>query len=329
MKRILAFLICVLLFHAMCISCTEEEIMDNNELIINPMALDTIHNDTTYKDSIGNDGNNGKTINNEDKNKSSKYIVRKVGTNIVNYVTYNESNKSAQGMAVYGNTMYRLYNTGICQLFDISDRYNPKPLNIFALGSFGSRNHSNCAQFAPTSNFDVPLLYVSGLYGKCYVEELSNNSSKLIQIITFNEKLIFNESTHYNLICGDDSFLWLMGGSNTTLYFAKLIRPDVNIGDVNLSVKDVIDFWSISGYSYSASVWQGGKVYNGKLYFVFGTTSSRRHIAIYDTKTHELIEDIDLNDYIKEEPEDCEIIDNNIIITTNGGYGYYIIYPEE
>ena len=150
MKRILAFLICVLLFHAMCISCTEEEIMDNNELIINPTALDTIHNDTTYKDSIGNDGNNGKTINNEDNNKSRKYIVRKVGTNIVNYVTYNESNKSAQGMAVYGNTMYRLYNTGICQLFDISDIYNPKPLIIFALGSFGSMNHSNCAQFAPT-----------------------------------------------------------------------------------------------------------------------------------------------------------------------------------
>ena len=35
--------------------------------------------------------------------------------------------------------------------------------------------------------------------------------------------------------------------------------------------------------------------------------------------------DIDLHNVIPEEPEDCDLVDGKILLTINGGTGYYII----
>ena len=270
-------------------------------------------------------------VNNNTNNLSTKYNIRKVGTYTVNSLTYKGINRSAQGMAINGNVMFRLYNTGVCQTFDISDIDNPIPLHVFELGSFWHKNHCNSAQFIKKSLFEQApsLLYVSGLFGKCFVEEVTDSTSKLVQTITLNKLTIFNDFNHVNIICGDDNYLWFMGGSTTTLHFGKLRKPDITEKDVILTEEDVLDFWSESDYIYSESVWQGGKVYNGLLYFVFGSNSSHSHIAIYDTATHLKVEDIELDSYVKEEPEDCDIVDGNIILTINGGKGYYIISPVE
>ena len=231
-------------------------------------------------------------------------------------------------MAINDHVMYRLYDTGICQTFDISDIDNPIPISHFELGSYMQSNHCNCAQFLQKSSSEEFLyLYVTGLQGKCFVEKIDSFSSTLVQTITLDKLKVFNNQQRYNIICGDDSFLWLFGEDETDhlLYFAKIKRPNINLENYTLKQSDILDYWFYSDYIYCESVWQGGKVYNGKLYFVFGTPSSNRRIVVYDMITHSQVDSIELNEYITEELEDCEILDGKIILSINGGCGYYVL----
>ena len=223
---------------------------------------------------------------------------------------------------------FRFPNTGICQTFDVSDIENPIPISQFELGSYMQSNHGNCAQFLPRfSDEECSYLYVAGLQGKCFVEKTNRFSSTLVQTITLGELEVFNNQQRFNIICGDDSCLWLFGQDVTDqkLYFAKIKRPDLSVEDYRIEQSDILDYWSESDYVYNECVWQGGKVYNGKLFFVFGTPSSKRRIVVYDTNTHRQMEIIELDDYISEELEDCEIMDGKIIIAIYGGKGYYVL----
>lgn len=264
----------------------------------------------------------------EDFNVVDSYSIRKTGFNIINSINFQGLNRSAQGMAIDNYVMYRLYDTGICQTFDISDIENPIPICQFELGSYMQSNHGNCAQFLPRfSDEEYSYLYVAGLQGKCFVERINRSSSTLVQTITLGKLEMFNNQQRFNIVCGDDSCLWLFGEDeiDRKLHFAKIKRPSLNIGDYCIGQSDILDYWSESDYVYDECVWQGGKVYNGKLFFVFGTPSSKRRIVVYDTNTHSKVETIELNDYISEELEDCEILDGKIIIAIYGGRGYYVM----
>lgn len=262
----------------------------------------------------------------EDLSPISILSIKKVSDGIDN--SYN--GQAGQGFAIHGQVAYRFYNTGICQTYDIKDIEAPIKLSSFPLRSFRANNHSNCAQFASNSE-GTPLLYVSGLSGKCYVERMRPDGSELIQTLTLPSMEAYNISTTMNIICGDDGYLWAFGSAltNNALSFVKLRRPDVAEGDIPFTAEDILDYWTEENYIYSSSVWQGGMVYDGLLYFVFGTQGSNRHIAVYDTATRQKIHDIDLNKDVSEEPEDCDLVDGIIILTINGGNGYYVINLEK
>ena len=235
---------------------------------------------------------------------------------------------SGQGVAIRDRIMYRLYNTGQCQTYDLTDLANPVKIGSFNLGSHQSSNHSNCAQIYVEENGDT-LLYVSGLKnGKSYVEKVSRTGSSLVQVISIPKLSILENSTTLNTICGDDGFLWLFGPAGDKLVFAKARRPLLSQRDVLLSEDDIIDAWSEGGYVYDQDVSQGGMVYKGLLFFLFGSTGSRAHIAVYDTQTHRRISDIKLSGIFREEPEDCELLPEGILIVTNGGSNYYLVKPE-
>lgn len=252
--------------------------------------------------------------------------IRKVAKGFQNECPFDGFSLIGEGVAVNGTTMYRVYDKGVCQTFDISDIENPKPIATFELGSYVPSNHANCSQFFQDEDGTV-YLYVSGLRGKCFVERITETSSSLVQTISLNEMDLFQGSKRLNMICGDDGFLWLFGSDNKgeCLLFAKARRPETGEGDVTLKMGDILDYWSDSEYVYNESVWQGGKMYEGNLFFVFGTAVSRRHIAVYNIYTHELSMDIDLNEYVHEEPEDCELLDGKILLAIYGGTGYYVI----
>ena len=50
--------------------------------------------------------------------------------------------RGGQGMAIHDRIMYRLYDTGLCQTFDLSDLAYPKKIASFELGSHASSNHA-------------------------------------------------------------------------------------------------------------------------------------------------------------------------------------------
>ena len=234
---------------------------------------------------------------------------------------------SGQGVAIRDGIMYRLYNTGQCQTYDLTDLANPVKIASFNLGSHQSSNHSNCAQ-TYVEDGDT-LLYVSGLKnGKAYVERVSPTGSSLVQAISIPKLSILENTNSLNTICGDDGFLWLFGSAGDKLVFAKARRPLLSQRDVLLSEDDILDAWTEGGYVYSEDVYQGGMVYKGLLFFLFGSTGSRAHIAVYDTHTHRRISDIKLSGIFREEPEDCELLPQGILIVTNGGSNYYIVKPE-
>ena len=252
--------------------------------------------------------------------------IKKINTGIDNFYSLGGINHTGQGFAVFKGVAYRLYNSGLCQTYDIKDLSAPVRISSFPLGSNRPDNHSNCAQFGIDAQGD-PLLYVSGLSGRCFVERICPDGSELVQTLTLPALEVFNISSTMNIICGGDGCLWAFGSalSGQALTFAKLRRPDATEGDISLTGEDILDYWTEEGYNYAESVWQGGMVYDGLLYFVFGTNESKRHLAIYDTATHEKIADIDLHNVIPEEPEDCDLVDGKILLTINGGTGYYII----
>ena len=256
--------------------------------------------------------------------------VKKIGNGIDNSCQFNNLNYSGQGFAIWQNVGYRLYDSGLCQTYDMSNLDSLSRIATFELGSRMNSNHSNCAQFGHDEE-GAPLLYVSGLRSKCFVERITPEGSTLVQIITLLPLEVFNVSRVMNIICGDDGYLWAFGSSLSPngLTFAKFRRPDISEGDIYLSGLDLIDSWTEEGYVYSKSVWQGGKVYDGRLYFVFGTRTSDRHIVIYDTTTHDKVSDIDLNSIIPHELEDCEILPEGIFVVTNGGSHSYLIKPEQ
>lgn len=252
--------------------------------------------------------------------------VKKIGNGVDNSCQFNNRNYSGQGFAIWENVGYRLYDTGLCQTYDMSNLDSLSRIATFELGSRMARNHSNCAQFGQDED-GAPLLYVSGLRSKCFVERIIPEGSTLVQIITLLPLEVYNVSSVMNIICGDDGYLWAFGSSLSPngLTFAKFRKPDISEGDIYLSGLDLIDCWTEEGYVYSKSVWQGGKVYDGRLYFVFGTGISNRHIVIYDTTTHQKVSDIDLNSIIPHELEDCEILPEGLFVVTNGGRYSYLI----
>jgi hypothetical protein len=255
--------------------------------------------------------------------------VKKIGHNIQNGLNYNGRHNSAQGASIRKQTLFRLYDTGICQTFDITDIENPSLISTFKLASFQETNHSNGCQFSfrEGNELDSTLLYVTGSLGRCFVEKISDTSSTLIQTITIDEEEILQQNVRLNIVCGDDGFLWAFGRDvkKCELWFAKFPKPNLSLSTVQLCYDDIIDFWSEPNYIFEKSVSQSGKIYNGRLYYVFGTETTDRHLMIYNTDTHKKIMDYDLNEDIKEEPEDLEIIGESMFIFINRESGYYLI----
>lgn len=106
------------------------------------------------------------------------------------YMSFEKLLRSAQGMAIWGDRAFILYDTGVCGVYDLKTR-NPEPLAQFPLGSYNpgipSReylNHANSCMFSRIHLRDnpIPLLYVStgtgtgydgdGFYYRCAVENI-------------------------------------------------------------------------------------------------------------------------------------------------------------
>ncbi len=229
---------------------------------------------------------------------------------------------TAQGCAIKDNYLYRFYDKGYCKVFRFDNDYKLSYIKEFKLGSFQNGNHANCAQFDIKTGF----LYISEFYqSKCNVEKilLEEGNSELMQEIVIKRSDILNFS-YLNIVKGDDGFLWAMGGpaeGPETLFFYKFNAPDLSNKQVTLTDKDIVDCWIFENSMYI----QGGVVKDKYLFFLFGISTSQKKVLIFDTNTHALVLQLNLDEVVIEEPEDIDIIDNKVLITVFGSSVYYVI----
>ncbi len=210
-----------------------------------------------------------------------------------------------QGMAIYNGYMFSLEKQGLCRVSRINGDNSITYLGYHRLQD--NTSHCNSAQFAPTveSGYDFPLLYVAGLPG-CYVHRVTTSTNTLVQTISITSANIMY-ATNINIQIGDDGHIYAFGASQPYLYCYKFRKVLPSEGDVTLTDSDIVSYVAVNaGYVYSDKPWQGGKVYNNKLYFVW-SSAYRRGFWVIDLTNNKLLNDVVMTDLVTSgEWEDCD-----------------------
>lgn len=124
------------------------------------------------------------------------------------YMSCHQPLHNGQGMDIFGDRAYILYDTGVCGVFDLKTR-DPRPVGVFQLGSYNNGkptrdylNHANSCMFS-VSHKDgnpIPLLYVTigtgigtdedGYFYRCAVENIVEQAegvftAEMVQTISY------------------------------------------------------------------------------------------------------------------------------------------------
>lgn len=254
-----------------------------------------------------------------------------------------KTKEAYQGMAIYGDMMFSLHNSGICTVIDLKSR---KLLSEFNMASYNKANHCNVASFgrefySPEDEF--PLLYVSqaskeklnGLKDVCVVERVTRNSSELVQTINYqDEKGTFGYALQW-VVDVKNGYLYGFGNTIKNAVdgnrhrVTKFKLPKLSDNDSNkmvtLTENDVIETYTLEDY-YNGNekllIGQGLTIANGKLIMPtgLGNAAYPASIWIVDLDSRRVSNVIDLS-YIKKEPEDCDVYQGSLLMQCNGG-GY-------
>jgi hypothetical protein len=226
--------------------------------------------------------------------------------------------KSAQGMAIYADSAYLMHNGGLCRVLDLRHGVISRS---FYLGSASKNNHANTASFMKetfSNDYKMPLLYVSECYGRgrCFVEQLSGDSSILIQTIE-----LFKNGKNVRVanwtLDNDHNYLYaivrnrkelLDSAWNVRCRIIKCRIPNLSEGNnIKLGEKDILDQFDV----IFPNVMQGVKIRGMYMYLVTGQPQSlserkdaKREIYIIDLKKKRIVRSVDLSYVTTNEPED-------------------------
>ncbi|MBP5270516.1 MAG: hypothetical protein ILO42_06135 [Clostridia bacterium] len=101
------------------------------------------------------------------------------GSGAAEYMRMDRQGHAFQGMAVWKDLLFQLFDTGICAVYDLLSRA-PEPLAVFPLGSHNDgvpdknyKNHCNQCMFSDIipEGGEIPLLYVTSGSGTGYDED--------------------------------------------------------------------------------------------------------------------------------------------------------------
>ena len=229
-----------------------------------------------------------------------------------------------QGMAICGDYTVRTYNGGGASLWQFTDDGIEQVASI-PLDGKSADMHCNSAQFAPTKNAGdfLPLLYVAGCKNteggdKCYVERITESngvySTTLVQTITFAPGTLMPYPT-INSQIGDDGHIYVFLAAAPYVKCFKYRKVLTSEGNVTLTDSDIVDYTIINtNYVYDDKPWQGGKIYDGKLYFFWGRSGSQG-VYIIDLNSKKLLNEIDLTGKIpSDELEDGDFRDGILYV---------------
>lgn len=263
-----------------------------------------------------------------------------IGEQVVcNDIEFEKKKFYAQGMAVYGNYMFRLScesqdKESLCHVYELKNGRPFRLLNRFYLGFNEGFAHANTCQFGNKvdSESGFPLLYIrNGNRHACIVERVTLHGSEVVQRINIDCKGMFSHGGgEGNAVMGDDGYIWYFGETNGYQYFAKFNPPSLNRKEVTLTIADAEESWEIPVTdNYENRTWQGGKVKGGKIYFLYGTGVDTNRLYVFDVKKKKRVALIPLSSII-EEVEDIDFTDSSLLISIssakNGVYSFYEIY---
>ena len=239
-------------------------------------------------------------------------------------------------MAVNGDSAYLMSDGGICRVLDLKKGY---VVRTFNMGSSAKGNHINNACFGKkdVSNGQMPLLYLSECMGKgrCFVEQIVGDSSRLVQTIEATKKgknyrmtnwVVDNEQGYLYGVTRDRNEL-LDSAWNVICHIIKYRIPQLEEGPkVYLSEKDIIDHYEV----IYPNILQGCKIRGNKMYLLTGLQQSmsyrkdsQRAVLVIDLKKKKLISKIDLTYVTVNEPEDIDVYKNKWLLYCNGEGGLY------
>lgn len=210
---------------------------------------------------------------------------------------------AGQALAIWGDYAVRIFDGGNASLWHFTDDGIEKVANL-PMDGRSSDWHCNSSQFAFTksSGAFLPLLYIAGQKttedgGKCYVESITQQNGSytttLLQTITITPGTVMSHQCP-NIQIGDDGYIYAFHATAPYLKCYKYRKVLASEGNVTLTDNDIIDYTIVDvGYVYNSKPWQGGKIYDGKLYFFWGV-SSGRGMWVVDLISKKLLNEIDL-----------------------------------
>ena len=222
--------------------------------------------------------------------------------------------KAAQGMAIWGDRAYILYDSGVCAIYDLVKK-DGKILDVFKLGSYCEPdpktpfyNHANDAMFSRThwQGNPIPLLYVTigsgidydddGYYYRVAVEDIrlgsdGKHTARQLQTISYKPQGI--EQTRWLQPCWGCPN-WMMDPDTDSLYMFsakyRTKRGCVPEGEQNTYIITRFPLPKVEESSFvtltpgdildqftvdsDVPFTQGGTIVNGKLYYTFGCPKS-------------------------------------------------------
>ena len=253
-------------------------------------------------------------------------------------VEANLQKKWGQGMAIHGQYVFLLTNTGLCRIYDMRK-------GVFAgsliLASAHEKNHANNACFGveySKDNNKFPALYISECEApyRCYVENVTEYESRLIQIIQFrignkpqavHDWIVDRETGHIYAITQLYPFNKERNGFATQI--VKFGLPSINTQEVILSDVDIEDSFEV----FFPHILQGGVIYNHTLYLPSGASADsqvqygkEKAIVIIDLKKKEIKRIIDVQGILNNEPEGAAFWGKSLMISCapKGLYQFFL-----
>lgn len=255
-------------------------------------------------------------------------------------------NEGYQGLEVYGDTIISCQNSGWMTFYKYDGKKLTRLVEPFKMACYAKETHANVASlgtefFAPTDKF--PVVYISqcakqaykGMKDVLFAERISNDmkSTSTVQTIYYRDE---NHNFGYAL-------QWVVDRDNNVLYgygntinnddprnkhrIVKFRIPSLKEGKdglVILTDKDLLENYLLED-TYAKPfnpIGQGLFVKNGLLFMPtgVGTVKHPSILYVWDLRTHQMHNALDLTKATFSELEDCSLWKNSLLVQAQGNF---------
>ena len=250
--------------------------------------------------------------------------------------------QSYQGMAIYGDYLVSLQNTGQATIYRFQND-KLQPVRQFPLASHTAENHANVAFFGTEryhKSDQFPLLYVSqcskqryrGMKDVCFVERISLTGQPwLVQTIVlddpeglFGYALQWMIDAKHNRLIGYGNTIENMGKGNR---WRTIVFPMPKLSDgpiVHLHPSSALDNYCIQDLDPrfpSNHIGQGACIKGDQMFIPVGVGTEQQPSILYvwNLKKKQLDRIHNFQQQVPHEFEDCKPYRRSLIMQTNGG----------